>query len=151
MSTQPRRHHKEVAKGSKKGPPPQTTRPVNPPGAEPLLTEEQVWKGLEYKARNPEPFVPMISASKTVFDEGKKLARELTMANSNVTIKKNIETHAPLSLSIERHAAAKTILSTAQEHNMYCDYFLVLENAFWKIVRTSSRQKKCNHTLFSSS
>jgi hypothetical protein len=29
------------------------TRPVNPPGAVPVLTEEQVWKGLEYKARNP--------------------------------------------------------------------------------------------------
>lgn len=29
------------------------TVPVNPPGASPVLTEEQVWKGLEYKARNP--------------------------------------------------------------------------------------------------
>jgi hypothetical protein len=29
------------------------TRPVNPPGVEPVITEEQLWKGLEYKARNP--------------------------------------------------------------------------------------------------
>ncbi|KAJ7152374.1 DUF1857-domain-containing protein [Mycena filopes] len=29
------------------------TRPVNPPGAEPVLTEAQLWKGLEYKLRNP--------------------------------------------------------------------------------------------------
>ncbi|KAJ6450369.1 DUF1857-domain-containing protein [Mycena sanguinolenta] len=71
------------------------TRPVNPPGAEPVLTEEQVWKGLEYKARNPEPFVPMISSSKTISDDGNKLARELTMAHANVTVKENIETHAP--------------------------------------------------------
>ncbi|KAF8166130.1 hypothetical protein K438DRAFT_1984475 [Mycena galopus ATCC 62051] len=64
------------------------TRPVNPPGAEPVLTEEQVWKGLEYKARNPIPFIPMISASKTI-------TRELTMGGSNITLKEEIETHAP--------------------------------------------------------
>jgi hypothetical protein len=29
------------------------TRPVNPPGAEPVLTEAQLWRGLEYKDRNP--------------------------------------------------------------------------------------------------
>jgi hypothetical protein len=26
---------------------------VNPPGVEPIITEEQLWKGLEFKARNP--------------------------------------------------------------------------------------------------
>jgi hypothetical protein len=30
------------------------TRPVNPPGIEPIITEEQLWKGLEFKARNPQ-------------------------------------------------------------------------------------------------
>ncbi|KAJ7197716.1 hypothetical protein B0H12DRAFT_969284, partial [Mycena haematopus] len=69
------------------------TRPVNPPGAEPVLTEEQVWKGLEYKVRNPVPFIPMISGSKTIFEEGNKLTRELTMANSSVTMTEQIETH----------------------------------------------------------
>lgn len=29
------------------------TRPVNPAGATTILTEAQIWKGLEYKARNP--------------------------------------------------------------------------------------------------
>ncbi|KAF7350317.1 hypothetical protein MVEN_01336100 [Mycena venus] len=71
------------------------TRPVNPPGAEPVLTEEQVWKGLEYKAHDPVPFVPMIASSKTIFEEGNKLTREMTMANSNITMKEDIETHAP--------------------------------------------------------
>jgi hypothetical protein len=29
------------------------SRPVNPSGVQPAITEEQLWKGLEYKARNP--------------------------------------------------------------------------------------------------
>lgn len=35
------------------------TRPINPPGAEPVLTEQQVWKALQIKARKPQQFVPM--------------------------------------------------------------------------------------------
>ncbi|KAJ7714429.1 hypothetical protein B0H16DRAFT_1477999 [Mycena metata] len=45
-------------------------RPVNPSGALPVLTEEQLWKGLEYKLRNPTAFVAMLSASKTIVDNG---------------------------------------------------------------------------------
>lgn len=50
------------------------TRPINPPGASPVLTEEQVWKALEFKARNPQAFVPMISSCKVVKDEGSKVS-----------------------------------------------------------------------------
>ncbi|KAJ6529191.1 DUF1857-domain-containing protein [Mycena vulgaris] len=67
------------------------TRPVNPPGVEPAITEEQLWKGLEFRVHNPAAFVPMISSSKTTFDEGKK---ELTLANSGQVIEQNVEAHA---------------------------------------------------------
>ncbi|KAJ7053311.1 DUF1857-domain-containing protein [Mycena amicta] len=49
------------------------TRPVNPPGVEPVITEEQLWKALEYKARNPQAFVPMIISCKVTVDDGKKV------------------------------------------------------------------------------
>ncbi|KAJ6571602.1 hypothetical protein B0H19DRAFT_1255561 [Mycena capillaripes] len=67
------------------------TRPVNPPGVEPVITEEQLWKGLEYKARNPVRFVPMMSASKTISEEGNKLVREMTIGNT--TVKEETESH----------------------------------------------------------
>lgn len=50
------------------------TRPVNPPGVELVLTEEQVWKALEYKARNPALFVKAITSAEVVKDEGNKVS-----------------------------------------------------------------------------
>lgn len=35
------------------------TRPINPPGVEPVLSEDQVWQGLQIKARAPQEFVKM--------------------------------------------------------------------------------------------
>ncbi|KAJ7487886.1 DUF1857-domain-containing protein [Mycena latifolia] len=69
------------------------TRPVNPPGAEPVITEEQLWKGLEHKARNPSAFIPMISSCKVIVDEGKKLVREVTFGSSPEVITEHIEAH----------------------------------------------------------
>ncbi|KAF8211163.1 hypothetical protein K438DRAFT_1958300 [Mycena galopus ATCC 62051] len=83
------------------------TRPVNPPGAEPVLTEEQVWKGLEYKARNPIPFISMISASKVISEEGNKITRELTLGGSNITLKEEIETHAPTIVYFEMNTGLR--------------------------------------------
>ncbi|KAJ7135853.1 hypothetical protein C8R44DRAFT_869550 [Mycena epipterygia] len=68
------------------------TRLVNPPGVEPVITEEQMFKGLEYKARNPAGFIPMISSSKTTSDEGNKVFREITVGGS--ILKEEIELHA---------------------------------------------------------
>ncbi|KAJ7866686.1 hypothetical protein B0H13DRAFT_2561173 [Mycena leptocephala] len=72
------------------------TRPVNSSGVQPAITEEQLWKGLEYKARNPVPFVPVMSSSKTTFEEGNKLVRELTVttASSTTIMKEEIESYA---------------------------------------------------------
>ncbi|KAJ7460110.1 DUF1857-domain-containing protein [Mycena galericulata] len=70
------------------------TRPVNPPGAEPIITEEQLWKALEYKARNPSAFVPMISSCKVTVDNGNKLVREVTFGNSTEIVTEEIDAHA---------------------------------------------------------
>ncbi|KAJ7686170.1 hypothetical protein B0H17DRAFT_940664 [Mycena rosella] len=70
------------------------TRPVNPPGAEPVITEEQLWKALEYKARNPSAFVPIISSCKVTVDDGKKLVREVTFGSSPDIVTEEIQAHA---------------------------------------------------------
>ncbi|KAJ7848646.1 pectin lyase fold/virulence factor [Mycena olivaceomarginata] len=110
------------------------TRPVNPPGAEPVLTEEQLWKGLEYKARNPgqfnlefwvflpthsvnnncpQPFIPFISASKTTFEEGNKLVREVTLANPDHSIlTESIETYAPTIVYFEMKETGLRVTNT---------------------------------------
>ncbi|KAJ7752446.1 DUF1857-domain-containing protein [Mycena maculata] len=69
------------------------TRPVNPPGIEPFITEEQLWKGLEYKARNPSAFVPIISSCKVTLDDGVKLVREITFGSDPEIVTEEIEAH----------------------------------------------------------
>lgn len=51
------------------------TRRINPPGVTPVLTEEQVWKGLGIKAREPMTFVPIIKSCQIVKDDGNKVGR----------------------------------------------------------------------------
>ncbi|KAJ7637304.1 DUF1857-domain-containing protein [Mycena polygramma] len=75
------------------------TRPVNPPGVEPIISEEQLWKGLEYKARNPAGrFCPgyhvVQGRRRFVVDNGDKLVREVTFAGSSEIRTENVEAHA---------------------------------------------------------
>ncbi|GAA5931359.1 hypothetical protein JCM1841_002792 [Sporobolomyces salmonicolor] len=69
------------------------TRTVNPPGASPLISEAQLWAGLEYKARNPQAFVPMITSCKVVEDQGNKLTR-LVRFNDGPEVREDIHTFA---------------------------------------------------------
>ncbi|KAJ7129086.1 DUF1857-domain-containing protein [Mycena filopes] len=76
------------------------TRPVNPPGAEPVLTEEQLWKGLEYKSRNPIVFFPMITGTNMKSDDGDKFERESTLDNGSVITEK-VQMYAPTIAYVE--------------------------------------------------
>ncbi|KAJ6484432.1 DUF1857-domain-containing protein [Mycena vitilis] len=100
------------------------TRPVNPPGVEPVLTEEQLWKGLEYKARNPVAFVPFLSASKTTFEEGNKLKHEMTVVNSNTTVKEDVEIHAPAIVYLELSSGIRmtNIISYGPSDELFLTY-----------------------------
>lgn len=46
------------------------TRPVNPPGASPILTVDQLWKGLVMKAREPHRFLAIFESCEVVKEEG---------------------------------------------------------------------------------
>ncbi|AEO60397.1 hypothetical protein MYCTH_2309587 [Thermothelomyces thermophilus ATCC 42464] len=45
------------------------TAPINPPGADPELTPDQVWTGLQYKVRRADKFVPIITACEVLDKE----------------------------------------------------------------------------------
>jgi hypothetical protein len=49
------------------------SRQVNPSWASPKLTEEQVWKGLEIKTREPKSFVAAITQCEIISDTGNKV------------------------------------------------------------------------------
>ena len=51
------------------------TVPINPAGAEPVLSAEQVWKGLQRKVRSPTEFVPVIESCEVVSDENDVVTR----------------------------------------------------------------------------
>jgi len=50
------------------------TRPVNLRSTDLQLTEAQVWKGLETKARRPDLFVPAITSCEVIKDDGNKVS-----------------------------------------------------------------------------
>ncbi|KAF2100616.1 DUF1857-domain-containing protein [Rhizodiscina lignyota] len=51
------------------------TGPVNPPGAKPVLSLQQVWQGLERKVRYAQEFVPVIESCKVTREEGVEVDR----------------------------------------------------------------------------
>ncbi|KAJ7486949.1 DUF1857-domain-containing protein [Mycena latifolia] len=102
------------------------TRTVNTPGLEPVLTEAQLWRGLEYKARNPEAFVPNILSSQTIVDEGNKLVRELTRTQGNSTeiVKEEIESYAATIMYFETSTGLRltNIISYGPDNEMLLTY-----------------------------
>ncbi len=53
------------------------TGPINPPVATPVLTEQQVWKGLERKVRFAQEFVPVIDSCHVIREEGVEVERDV--------------------------------------------------------------------------
>lgn len=50
---------------------------VNPPGASPVLTLDQVWAGLELKRRQPQLFLAVIDTCEVLEDDGETVLREV--------------------------------------------------------------------------
>ncbi|KAF7324074.1 DUF1857-domain-containing protein [Mycena kentingensis (nom. inval.)] len=100
------------------------TRPVNPPGAEPVITEEQLWKALEYKARNPQAFVPMITSCKITKDDGRKLVREVTFGQSPEVITETIDAYESTIVYFEMHTGKRitNIVSYGPDNELLLTY-----------------------------
>lgn len=74
--------------------------PVNPPGAEPVLTAAQVWRGLEIKAENAMPFVDGMTQCDVDERDGNVLTRTITFRGTQH--REKITLFAPVKVQFER-------------------------------------------------
>ena len=51
------------------------TEPINPAGASPVLTRDQIWKGLQRKIRKAQDFVPVISGTDVIEEKDGEVTR----------------------------------------------------------------------------
>ncbi|MBV9077639.1 MAG: DUF1857 family protein [Methylobacteriaceae bacterium] len=75
--------------------------PVNPPGAEPRLTRDEVWRGLVMKAENAVPFVPGMTRCEVV----ERLSPEAFWREAEYrgeTLREKITLTAPVQVLFER-------------------------------------------------
>jgi len=73
---------------------------VNPPGAEPVLTREQLWQGLVMKAENALPFVGAMESCRVLerYDDG--FLREIVLRGERM--RERITLTAPVEVRFER-------------------------------------------------
>lgn len=51
------------------------TEQINPAGAAPVLTRDQIWRGLQRKVRRAQDFVPVIEGCDVIEDKGNEVVR----------------------------------------------------------------------------
>lgn len=74
--------------------------PINPPGAEPVLTRKQVWRGLEMKVENALPFVKGMSRCDVIERTEATVLRDVTFAGD--MHREKITLHKPVQVHFER-------------------------------------------------
>ena len=52
------------------------TEKINPSGASPKLTRDQIWKGLQRKIRRAQDFVPVIDSCEVIEEKENQVIRE---------------------------------------------------------------------------
>ena len=87
--------------------------PVNPEGAEPKLTREQVWRGLEMKADNAIPFVNGMSQCDVLERDGNTLTRVVTFRGTQH--KEHITMFEPIQVNFDRMDGTGWITNTISD------------------------------------
>ena len=59
------------------------TEQINPEGASPVLTRDQIWKGLQRKIRRAQDFVPVIDDCKVIEEKDNEVIREAHFISFN--------------------------------------------------------------------
>ena len=86
---------------------------VNPAGASPVLTRDQVWRGLEMKAENALPFVKGMTKCDVLERTGNQILRDVIFAGT--AHRERITLHAPVQVHFERVGEAGFIDNTISE------------------------------------
>ncbi|WHS30110.1 SRPBCC family protein [Brucella sp. NM4] len=89
------------------------TLEINPEGVEPVLTADQVWKGLEMKANNALPFVPGMSRCDVISRSDNGLLRQITLPTGDYEEK--ITFFPPVQVQFERVGSDGFIQNTISE------------------------------------
>jgi hypothetical protein len=75
------------------------TEQINPAGASPVLTRDQVWKGLQRKIRRAQDFVPPIEGCDVVEEKDNEVVREAHfkafMGNPPKTVREVCKSYYP--------------------------------------------------------
>ncbi|GJJ74781.1 hypothetical protein EMPS_07139 [Entomortierella parvispora] len=90
------------------------TAPLNPPGAEPVLTRPQVWKALQRKVRHPSEFVPAIQKCEVISEEGNVVTRVVTIANGPTGMREVCTEYKPsrVEFIMDNGTKVQNVLST---------------------------------------
>ncbi|MGO8918386.1 MAG: SRPBCC family protein [Stellaceae bacterium] len=86
---------------------------VNPAGAVPVLTREQVWRGLEMKAENALPFVKGMTKCEVLERTGNQILRDVIFAGS--AHRERITLHPLVLVHFERVGEAGFIDNTISD------------------------------------
>ncbi|KAF4464296.1 duf1857 domain-containing protein [Fusarium albosuccineum] len=110
------------------------TAPINPAGAEPVLTRDQVWKGLKRKVRHAQEFVSVIVDCKVITEEvaetGDKVTREVTFVpnlgirDSNAPAKETVYEFAPSRVDFHQEdgSTVSNIVSSGPDGELLMTY-----------------------------
>ncbi|PNS14122.1 hypothetical protein CAC42_6635 [Sphaceloma murrayae] len=105
------------------------TAPINPAGAEPVLTKPQVWAGLQRKIRHAQEFVSAISTCDVITDDGEvEVVREVVFAaDQTKRVKEVVKSYRPL--KVDFHQPDGSLISnivsdgpTSTEEDMFMTY-----------------------------
>lgn len=91
------------------------TRQVNPPGASPLLTADQLWRGLGIKARNPRDFVPAITACRVVEEDEDKVRGSVVPARWTPVVGAGVQARSSHSTA-RADSAGMNVLPPSADH-----------------------------------
>ncbi|KAJ9487109.1 hypothetical protein VN97_g6216 [Penicillium thymicola] len=107
------------------------TAPINPPGATPVVTPEQIWNGLLLKIRSAETFVPgAIQSTKVISDyvdssTGKPVTvREVLFRETQKIVQETVTTFKPTRIDFEQPGGSKisNVISQGAGGELYMTY-----------------------------
>ncbi|KAI5923872.1 hypothetical protein F4810DRAFT_152135 [Camillea tinctor] len=77
------------------------TAPINPAGATPPLTQDQVWAGLQLKIRRAQDFVPVIGSCAVVSEDAGTVVRDVRFADGR-EVRETCVSYAPCRVVFEQ-------------------------------------------------
>ena len=107
------------------------TAPINPPGATPILTRDQIWAGMLLKIRSAEAFVPHLFQSTTVLSESIDPAsghlvtvREIVFIEDQRKVKQTIIAYEDTKIDFieENGSRIHNVISEGENGELYMTY-----------------------------